>query len=143
MPEGAAGSGRAFVGTLPPGVRIASFGRRLAAWLIDAALWAVLVVALFWVLEQVIVGTDVPDADDPRLDPVWAIWFPLALLSPFLFSTLAEGSAADATVGKRALRLRVMPTDGRARVGWGRAARRSLARLLSAAPLLLGYFSCL
>jgi hypothetical protein len=54
----------------PPGIRVASFGRRLAAWLIDVALWAVLVVVLFWVLQQVIVGADVADADDPRLDPV-------------------------------------------------------------------------
>lgn len=143
VPEDVTRSGRASIGTLPPGVRVASFGRRLAAWLIDAALWAVLIVALFWVLQQVMVGGEVPDADDPRLDPVWAIWFPVALLSPFVLTTLAEGSAAGATVGKRALRLRVVPADGRRRVGWGRAAGRSLARLLSAAPLLLGYFACL
>lgn len=74
---------------------------------------------------------------------MWGIWFPVALLSPFVLTTLAEGSAAGATVGKRALRLRVVPADGRRRVGWGRAAGRSLARLLSAAPLLLGYFACL
>jgi hypothetical protein len=72
VPGGATRSGRASMGDLPPGIRVASFGRRLAAWLIDAALWAVLVVVLFWVLQQVIVGADVADADDPRLDPVWA-----------------------------------------------------------------------
>jgi uncharacterized RDD family membrane protein YckC len=108
VPEDVTRSGRASIGALPPGVRVASFGRWLAAWLIDAALWAVLIVALFWVLQRVMVGGEVPDADDPRLDPVWAIWFPVALLSPFVLTTLAEGSAAGATVGKRALRLRAI-----------------------------------
>jgi uncharacterized RDD family membrane protein YckC len=62
----------------------------------------------------------------------------LALASYFLYCTLLESSAWQATVGKRALGLRVMSRHGE-RLGFARAAARFVAKLLSVLTLCLGF----
>jgi uncharacterized RDD family membrane protein YckC len=56
----------------------------------------------------------------------------------FLYCTLLESSAWQATLGKRALRLKVMNRRGE-RIGFARAVVRFVAKLLSVLTLCLGY----
>lgn len=56
----------------------------------------------------------------------------------FLYCALLESSALQATLGKRALGIKVVDRHGE-RIGFGRAAARFAAKLLSVFTLLLGY----
>jgi len=62
----------------------------------------------------------------------------LALAGYFLYCTLLESSVWQATIGKRALGLRVMSRRGE-RIGFARAAARFVAKLLSVLTLCLGF----
>jgi uncharacterized RDD family membrane protein YckC len=55
-----------------------------------------------------------------------------------VYGTICEGSALQATLGKRVMRLRVTTADGD-RIGWGRAFSRNCSKLLSALPLAVGF----
>jgi uncharacterized RDD family membrane protein YckC len=61
-----------------------------------------------------------------------------ALMGYFLYCTLLESSAWQATVGKRALGLKVTNARGE-RIGFARAAARFVAKVLSVLTLCLGY----
>ena len=61
-----------------------------------------------------------------------------ALVGYFLYCTLLESSAWQATVGKRALGLKVTSARGE-RIGFARAAVRFAAKLLSVLTLCLGF----
>lgn len=104
----------------------AGFWRRFAAYAIDYLL--------------VLIGTAVLGAaatlaglagDGARLSLI-------ALAGYFLYCTLLESSPWQATVGKRALGLKVMNRRGE-RIGFARAAARFVAKLLSVLTLCLGY----
>ena len=104
----------------------AGFWRRFAAYAIDYLL--------------VLIGTAVLGAaatlaglagDSARLSLI-------ALAGYFLYCTLLESSPWQATVGKRALGLKVMNRRGE-RIGFARAAARFVAKLLSVLTLCLGY----
>ena len=56
----------------------------------------------------------------------------------WLYHALFESSAAQATLGKQALRLKVTDIYGR-RISFGRAAGRTLAKILSLITLTIGY----
>jgi uncharacterized RDD family membrane protein YckC/Tfp pilus assembly major pilin PilA len=56
----------------------------------------------------------------------------------FLYCALLESSGLQATLGKRALGIKVVDRHGE-RIGFGRAAARFAAKLLSVLTLLLGY----
>jgi uncharacterized RDD family membrane protein YckC len=51
-----------------------------------------------------------------------------------------EGSPSGQTIGKRALGIRVIDLSGGGPIGFGRAVIRYFGRIVSAIPLLLGYF---
>jgi uncharacterized RDD family membrane protein YckC len=61
-----------------------------------------------------------------------------ALIGYFLYCTLLESSAWQATLGKRALGLKVTNARGE-RIGFARAAARFVAKVLSVLTLCLGY----
>jgi uncharacterized RDD family membrane protein YckC len=66
--------------------------------------------------------------------------FVLRLLVGAVYYIALEGSASGATVGKRALNIRVVDQDtAQPGIGSGRAAGRYFGRWLSALPLALGY----
>jgi uncharacterized RDD family membrane protein YckC len=56
----------------------------------------------------------------------------------FLYFALQESSARQATFGKRAMGIRVVDLDGR-RISFGRAALRTLLKIVSGMCLLFGY----
>lgn len=71
--------------------------------------------------------------------PVGAPEFSAVVLAGyFLYCALLESSRWQATVGKRALGIRVTSHRGE-RIGFGRAAARFAAKLLSGLTLCLGY----
>ncbi|MEX2649687.1 MAG: RDD family protein [Alphaproteobacteria bacterium] len=60
------------------------------------------------------------------------------LAASWLYFALMESGPWGATLGKRALGLRVSDLDGR-RIGFGRASARYFAKLLSLATLFIGF----
>ena len=107
--------------------RYAGFWRRFAAYAIDYALIFVcsaaiaVVAALAGFLQE----------DTPQLSAI-------VLVGYFLYCALLESSSWQATIGKRVLGLKVTNRRGE-RIGFGRAAARFVAKLLSALTLFLGY----
>ena len=63
----------------------------------------------------------------------------LNLLVGIGYYTYLEGSSGQ-TLGKRALGIRVVDLGGGGSIGYGRAFIRYIGRIVSAIPLLLGYF---
>jgi uncharacterized RDD family membrane protein YckC/Tfp pilus assembly major pilin PilA len=106
----------------------AGFWRRFAAYAIDY----VLVLLGSAVLGAIATSTGLVD---PGAQARLTL---LALAGYFLYCTLLESSAWQATVGKRVLGLKVANARGE-RIGMGRAAARFAAKLLSVLTMFLGY----
>ena len=65
----------------------------------------------------------------------------LSLIAGVAYYALLEGGATGQTVGKMALKIRVVDQDSwQPNIGIGRGIGRYFARWLSTIPLLLGYF---
>jgi uncharacterized RDD family membrane protein YckC len=99
----------------------ASFGLRLAAVLIDAV-----IVGVVSFLFRAILGMAAGQG--------------LSLVLGLGYYIYLEGSPSGQTVGKRAMNIRVIAFDTGGPLGFGRAALRYVARIVSAIPCLLGYF---
>lgn len=104
----------------------AGFWRRLAAYLIDGV---VLNVAGFF-------GFAVLFAIIPEL-PQWTVTL-ISHIAVWLYFAFLESSLSQATLGKRALGLRVADEQGQ-RIGFGRATARHFGRLLCAFSFGIGY----
>jgi uncharacterized RDD family membrane protein YckC len=103
----------------PSGPR-ASFGRRLAAVLVDSLVLLVIYGILYAIFgESAAAG--------------------LNLIAGIAYYTLLEGGAAGRTLGKKLLGIRVVDFNGGGSIGYGRAAIRYIGRLVSSIPCLLGY----
>jgi uncharacterized RDD family membrane protein YckC len=63
----------------------------------------------------------------------------LAVLAGIAYYTYFEGESGQ-TLGKRALSIRVVDINGGGPIGYSRAFIRYIGRIVSAIPLLLGYF---
>jgi uncharacterized RDD family membrane protein YckC len=104
----------------PSGPR-AGFWRRFAASFIDGI--------LLGIIDQILL----------RILPAGA-YYGLSLIIWLSYFTALEGSEAGASLGKRALGIRVLDFERGGRLGYGRAAIRTVAKILSAIPIFLGYF---
>ena len=109
-----------------PRAAYAGFGRRFAAYAIDYVI-VLLATAIFGAVATITGFGD----DSARLSLA-------ALVGYFLYCALLESSAWQATVGKRALGLKVTNARGE-RIGFARAAVRFAAKLLSVLTLCLGF----
>jgi uncharacterized RDD family membrane protein YckC len=105
----------------------AGFWRRFAAYAIDYVLVFLCSAAL--AIAASLSGL-LPD-DAPQISVI-------VLAGYFFYCALLESSSWQATVGKRALGLKVTDRRGE-RIGFGRAAVRFVAKFLSALTLCLGY----
>jgi uncharacterized RDD family membrane protein YckC len=103
----------------------ASFGNRLLALIIDT-------VILYCVNKL----TGILFVKDRS-----AGWMASAVIG-WLYHSLQESGPAMATIGKRALGIKVTNLDGR-RISFGQATGRYFAQILSCLILLLGYFMML
>ncbi len=110
----------AYAGTGAYGGARAGFWRRFAAALIDG----ITVGVVSGILEVALHG----------------VGYLLAIVLGVAYYGYFEGSASGQTVGKRGMGIRVYDLRGRGPIGFGRGVGRYFARILSALPLLLGYF---
>lgn len=86
------------------------------------------------------------DAPPEELWPLLAVlgvWFAIGAAVNVTYFALQEGSSRSATVGKRIVSLRVVDAATLEPVSRRRAAVRTLAKLVSLAPLGLGYLAML
>ncbi len=115
-----------------PQVTYATFGARLAAFLIDQVLLfaasGVLLLAIF----------ALADAKAPGKDDLEGFWLVLYYGFGWLYYAGLESSPQRGTFGKRWLGLKVTDRQGR-RIGFGRATGRYFGRFLSMMPLYLGF----
>jgi uncharacterized RDD family membrane protein YckC len=129
----------------PVALRVAGFWRRVAAGLLDVvvlgpvaalvfAAWAAVLMvqlppsgvgAVDWLIE-------LPFMEDPLLVPGLIFSFSFGLVVLYFFTAWWSASP-----GQRVLGMRVVARDGE-RVGWVRAAARTVALFLAAGYLLLG-----
>ena len=114
--------------------QFAGFWLRFCAVLIDGVLlWIVGAI-----LQVLFTGTLVA-TQRTRIDPGIAITLQLlSILIGWLYSALQESSAAQATLGKRALGLKVTDMNGE-RISFGRASGRHFAKIISGIILAIGY----
>jgi uncharacterized RDD family membrane protein YckC len=108
-------------GSGPSGPR-AGFWRRFVASLVDG------------ILLGVITGVLYAFSDNENAANGFGTLLSLAYFTYF------EGSALGQTLGKRALGIRVIDLKAGGPIGYGRAFVRWIGRIVSALPLLLGYF---
>lgn len=104
----------------PPMVEYAGFWRRLAAWVIDAILLA-------------IIGSILNLLTDRR-----GVEGVISLLIGWVYYAVMESSPRQATLGKMALSIVVTDINGR-QLSFGRATGRYFAKILSTVILLIGF----
>ncbi len=122
--------------SLAPPVRYAGFWLRWVALVIDT--FVISIPMGFVYLAGILVG--VAGGSDPG--PLQVLFFLflicLSVVATWLYFALMESSAAQATLGKRALGLKVTDDAGR-RIGFGRATGRYGAKFLSGILFNIGY----
>ena len=127
-------------GVLPPGAAIhAGFWRRVAAYVIDYVITSVAI----WMIALVVgVGIGASQSDPASVASGLVAGQGVLLLSGlvigWLYFALQESSAAQSTLGKRAMALKVTDDYGR-RIGFGRASGRFFGKIISGVILCIGY----
>lgn len=125
---------------MPAPVVYAGFMRRFAAFLLDGLILGAINFGLIFVL-ALLFGLSVlghggkPDAGDTA---VFLLIYPLVFGVALLYWSLQESSAHQATLGKRALGIKVTDLDGR-RISWSHAVGRWFATALSYITLYIGF----
>lgn len=113
----------------------ASFLERLAALILDGLLLGIFLGGIFEAMWAGLAATDGASMPPGLLDalPASLVWLAIGA-----YFTLMESSERGASLGKRALKLRVVNRGG-SRLGKGRALARFLGRILSSSVLYIGY----
>ena len=102
-----------------PAAGRAGFGKRLVAWLIDAAIFAVPGIPLFLLTSDITVDNRYLDYNPGPM--------PLVLsLVGLLYFGLLHGASRGQTIGKMAMKIRVAKRDGGGGIGLGRSVGRYL-----------------
>lgn len=116
------------------------FVRRLAAFLLDGLVIGLINFVLFGVLILVFGLSVLKHGGEP--DPADMAWillvYPVVFGVRFLYYTLQESSVHQATLGKRALGIKVTDLEGR-RISWKHAAGRWFAAALSHLTMDIGF----
>ena len=112
----------------------AGFWRRFVAYLIDYLVVLAGSVAVGFAIGFVAGLTGAEDVNGG-----WLVAIYIAVIAGYyLYYAFMESSANQATVGKIALGIKVTDLEGN-RISFGRALGRSLAKIISAVILLIGY----
>ncbi len=114
--------------------KLASFGIRLGAHILDAIVAFVLAFIAGFVVGITLGGTMLRDM-------VPAFGAVAGIVSGWLYYALMESSPNQATLGKMACGLFVTDIRGQ-RIGFGRASGRYFGRILSAIPVGVGFLMC-
>jgi uncharacterized RDD family membrane protein YckC len=139
-PSGAALSPYPLLPDPAPRVGYAGFWIRFLAWLIDAILLWVLSVGAHTVI-RLSAGLSIFPLwrSSPSAPPsLVCSEFLVDLVLNWLYYALFESSAAQGTLGKQALRLRVTDLSGR-RISFARATGRYFAKIVSFITLCVGF----
>ena len=115
----------------------AGFWERFAASLIDGLIVGV---------PMAILRFSMGDFEYPNNASVFAMYTSVGsvvnIVVGWLYSALQESSAAQATIGKRALGIKVTNTAG-GRISFGQATGRHFGKIISSIILLIGYLMML
>jgi uncharacterized RDD family membrane protein YckC len=103
--------------------------RRLLAYIIDAIILGI-IQEIFGFIFGILLGTE--------SITYLAIYVPFVIVLNWLYFAYLESSPTQATLGKRALNIRVVSTSGE-RISFKQGTVRYLAKILSAIILLIGY----
>lgn len=118
----------------------AGFVRRLAAFLLDGLVISLINFVLFAVLILVFGLSVLKHGGEP--DPADMAWillvYPVAFGVRFLYYSLQESSVHQATLGKRALGIKVTDLEGQ-RISWKHATGRWFAAALSYLTMYVGF----
>ena len=112
----------------------AGFWRRFVAYLID---YLIIGAGAFAVGFLIGIVAGVAGADDVKGGWLVAIYV-ITIAGYYLYYAFMESSANQATVGKIALGLKVADEEGN-RISFGRALGRTVAKILSALILFMGF----
>lgn len=122
-------------GELPPGPIVnAGFWRRSAAYVIDYFLTFIASYAIGFVAGAALVA--VQGAEGAAMAPM--VGGVLGLIVGWLYFAMQESSARQATLGKRAMGIKVTDGQGR-RIGFGRATGRFFGKILSGLIFAIGF----
>lgn len=121
---------------LPSGAAIhAGFWRRCAAYLLDAFVVGV----IGWIISLLFLFGGVASGGDARsVALAVGLNYVVAIVIGWLYYALQESSRAQATLGKRALGIKVSDDVGQ-RIGFARASGRYFGKILSSLILGVGY----
>ncbi|MFD2286042.1 RDD family protein [Pedobacter petrophilus] len=75
---------------------------------------------------------------DERIS-AFLIPFPVIFIVKLVYGIFAESSAAQATIGKRMLNIKVTDLEG-TRISFARSLSRNLSKIMSVIPVFFGYF---
>jgi uncharacterized RDD family membrane protein YckC len=109
----------------------ASFDQRLLASIIDFFF-----IFLFYIIVLLVSFAFVTDKNTRIYEAIFLL--PLVPVIKFLYGIIAESSAAQGTIGKRLLNIRVTDMLGN-RISLGTAIGRNAAKIFSVLPLFFGY----
>jgi uncharacterized RDD family membrane protein YckC len=129
FPELRALFGFSFEHTVPQ--YFASFDQRLLASVIDYFTLLLIYILLLLFAFVFIEGKEERIA-------AGMLMLPLLPVLKFIYGVIAESSAAQGTIGKRLLNIRVTDLKGR-KIGFAMSFTRNIAKLLSVLPLFFGY----
>lgn len=128
--------------------RFGNFGERLLAYLIDAMVVGIplSVVSTITVMPSLMKMMQAQAEDPETIDPemlstvmsAYGILSILSIVGQWLYYALMESSSWQATVGKKALGLKVTDMAGE-KVTFGRASGRFFGKIVSGLILLIGY----
>ncbi|KAA3436040.1 RDD family protein [Rufibacter hautae] len=117
----------------------AGFWIRFVAWIIDAVALAI----PNWIITTVFLAGTAVVTDELESNP-FAIFaamsssFMITFVLSLLYKSILESSSWQATLGKRALNLKVTDEQGK-RISFSRSLGRSVATYLSGAIMAIGY----
>jgi uncharacterized RDD family membrane protein YckC len=114
----------------PDHVAYGGFWIRVLAYIIDG----ILLTIVYGIVARLL-GIDIFESDWRHYDPMGNL---LSLVISWLYFALLESSERGATVGKMAMGLRVVTSDGR-RLSFMNATGRYFAKILSAIILFIGF----
>ena len=106
------------------------FWRRLTAYIIDSALLTLALTVI-----GVVISVVAPNADEDSLAMAFVLLSPLIA---WVYFANGESGSHQATLGKRAMGLRVTDDFGQP-IGFGKASGRFFAKFLSSLPLGIGF----
>jgi uncharacterized RDD family membrane protein YckC len=121
--------------------RYAGFWLRAVALLIDGLITGVASFILSFVIGFAIGFSNAAAGGDPAVAQFVSglIGQAISFLRAWLYFALMKSSSLQATLGKKAMGLKVVDTNGE-RISFGRATGRYFAKILSFLILLIGYF---